>query len=77
MGKLLFWVLLAVLVWAGARFLSIMQRKNDASRNARLERDERREPILRCETCGVYVPASEAIRSGGKIYCSQEHRRKG
>ena len=77
MGKLVFWILLIVVVWGGARFLTLMQRKNDAARTARLAREQRREPILRCEVCGVYVPASEAVKAGGKVYCSQGHRRDG
>lgn len=73
MGKLMFWVLLAVVIWGFARFTTLMQRKSEAAREARLTRENAREPIVRCETCGVYVPASEAVRAGGKVYCSQEH----
>ena len=31
--------------------------------------------MVRCATCGVYLPAAEAHRVAGKIYCSDEHVR--
>lgn len=80
MGKLVFWIGIIALVWGGARFLSIMQRRNDAASVKRQqiakEQSESREPVLRCEACGVYVPASEAIRVGPLAYCCKEHSRK-
>ncbi|RME34887.1 MAG: hypothetical protein D6786_03565 [Gammaproteobacteria bacterium] len=31
--------------------------------------------MLRCEHCGTFVPAEEAVSEDGHVYCSQEHRR--
>jgi len=34
------------------------------------------EPMLCCAQCGVYFPASEAIRDDARtVYCCDEHRR--
>ncbi|MDR0934114.1 MAG: hypothetical protein LBM56_03380 [Burkholderiaceae bacterium] len=31
------------------------------------------EQMVSCATCGIYVPASEAIFRTGKVYCCEEH----
>lgn len=45
-------------------------RKNDAA--------ERKEPVaedmVRCAHCGVHLPRSESIQTGGRFYCCMEHR---
>lgn len=33
------------------------------------------EDMVRCAQCGVHLPRSEAILSGGEFFCSDEHRR--
>jgi uncharacterized protein len=33
------------------------------------------EDMVRCAQCGVHLPRSESIMSGGKHYCTDEHRR--
>ena len=32
------------------------------------------EDMVRCEHCGVHLPKSEAILSGGHFFCGAEHR---
>ena len=32
------------------------------------------ELMVRCEHCGVHLPASEAVSAEGRSYCSVEHR---
>lgn len=35
------------------------------------------EPMLQCATCGVHIPASEALlQAPDKAFCSEEHRRR-
>ena len=40
-----------------------------------------REPIVedmvKCAHCGVNLPRSEAIYSGGELYCTPEHQKLG
>lgn len=39
------------------------------------KRDQAPEDMVRCQTCGVNLPRSEAILSRGRFYCCDEHRR--
>ncbi|HEY0665260.1 MAG TPA: PP0621 family protein [Gallionella sp.] len=32
------------------------------------------EDMVRCERCGVHLPRSESVESGGRFYCCIEHR---
>ena len=32
------------------------------------------EDMVRCKTCGVNLPRSEALMSQGRFYCCDEHR---
>ncbi len=74
MGKLIFWLGIIVLVWGGARFLTILQRKQEAARQLRAEQDNQQEAVVSCATCGVYIPASAAVKVGKQTYCCPEHR---
>ncbi|NML25434.1 PP0621 family protein [Zoogloea dura] len=35
------------------------------------------EQMVACAHCGLHVPESEGLKSGGQFYCSDEHRRLG
>jgi uncharacterized protein len=37
--------------------------------------DKAPEDMVRCQTCGVNLPRSEALLSKGHFYCCDEHRR--
>lgn len=37
---------------------------------------EAAEPMVRCQACGTYVPASEALGNPQAPYCSEEHRQQ-
>lgn len=77
MGKLLFWILVGVVIFGVARFMSLMQRKDAMARQAAEERALEHEAMLRCDRCGVYFPAGEAVRSGSRVYCCPEHKAGG
>lgn len=32
------------------------------------------EDMVRCARCGLHLPRSESIESGGRFYCGIEHR---
>ena len=70
MSKLLI-VLAAALVlyllWRGLR------RDAGARKDPRTGSDGER--MVDCGQCGVHLPLSEAIRSQGRYFCSEEHRR--
>lgn len=71
MGKLITLILLVLL---GVYLYRRMTRQRDAA-----DADAREAPavedMVRCKTCGVNLPRSEAILSGGRFYCCDEHRR--
>lgn len=33
--------------------------------------------MMQCVACGVHLPSTEAIFSGGKVFCSEAHRQQG
>jgi uncharacterized protein len=35
------------------------------------------EEMVRCAHCGVHLPGSDAVRAGGRPYCSTEHASAG
>ena len=73
MGKLAFWAAVIALVYAGIKFVSVSQRRQQgAKRRNRANREA--EPMLQCAHCGVHVPSSEAVVSGTRAYCSSAHR---
>lgn len=69
MGKLITLILLVLL---GVYLYRRMTRQRDAAADAR--EDPAAEDMVRCKTCGVNLPRSEAILSGGRFYCCDEHR---
>ncbi len=89
MGKLLSWVALIALAWLVIRLIAISQRRRERSgdasasgaasptRGAASDSSGRAidgEPIVPCAHCGLFVPASDAVRDDGLVYCSPAHR---
>jgi len=67
-----------LLVVAVALLVVLLMSK--ASRNREVPKKPGGEPkvedMVRCHVCGVNLPRSEAILSGGRFYCGEEHRRQ-
>ncbi len=89
MGKLLSWVVLIALAWLVIRLIAISQRRRERSPGASAAgsaspargaaagsagRAIDGEPIVPCAQCGLFVPASDAVRDDGLVYCSPAHR---
>lgn len=79
MGKLFSWVVIGAIAYLAWRLLTVVQRKPVAGRAGpgqpgRPPEVRAREQILRCEVCGVHVPASEAVSRDGHHFCSVAHR---
>ncbi|KAF0101384.1 MAG: hypothetical protein FD187_1350 [bacterium] len=72
MGKLITLILLVLL---GVYLYRRMTRKRDAAAAADAREVPAAEDMVRCKTCGVNLPRSEAILSAGRFYCCDEHRR--
>lgn len=80
MSKILFWVVTILVVLLAMRILARMS----VARQQRAQRDPSRRPIPRryadmvqCAHCSVHLPKSDAIRTLGHYWCSEEHARLG
>jgi uncharacterized protein len=66
MARLLFWILIAAVVYAAAKNWS-------RSRGRAPTPEPAPEKIVCCAACGLNVPQSEAHARDGLWYCSREH----
>jgi uncharacterized protein len=71
--RLLFW---AAIVFAIVKLLQLaLKPRVSADSTKRQARHEAGEAMLKCEHCGLYFPASEALSaSSGAVFCCEEHR---
>lgn len=67
MGRLLFLVVIAVVVYLLIRYFSRRISDNNVSSKA--------EDMVRCIHCGMHLPRSECVTGDGNTYCSEAHRR--
>ena len=72
MGRLLFWLLLGVVVYAVLRAWG-----RAGTRAAPGRPPAPSEDMVRCQVCGLNMPKSDALAAGPAWYCSEEHRRIG
>lgn len=87
MGKLLSWVVLALLVYVAYRLVVVSKRRAERARAAaqahRGDEEAARpgravgERMVACAHCGVYLPATDALEADGHTYCSPAHRTAG
>jgi uncharacterized protein len=76
MSRLLFWLALAVLVVMAVRSkLRASGIKPPPAGRPEPQRQGAPETMACCAHCGVYFPASEAVRADGLDYCSPAHVR--
>jgi uncharacterized protein len=61
-------IAIALVIWAGKRLWD--GRRVLPPRGRHLP-----QAMLRCDHCGLHVPADEAIRHQAGVYCCPEHRR--
>lgn len=86
MGKILLWVLV---ILGGLLLARVLARHNEASKQPQVPRSAKPskglrdkavtepESMVRCAHCNIHLPRSEALLSGGKTWCSQEHAKLG
>jgi len=67
MGKLIFFTIIAVLIYWLIKSRQIDESTDDATPKAI-------EDMVRCSYCGVHLPKSESISEESKFFCSDEHR---
>jgi uncharacterized protein len=71
--KILLLIAIAFVVLALVK--SYQRSLQSPARPARTDKDA--EDMVKCAHCGVNLPRSEAIYSGGDFYCTPEHRQRG
>lgn len=72
MGKILLLLLVGL-----AAYLILRTYRRSLDAPPRSGRGQAVEDMVRCAHCGVNLPRSEAIFSGGDFYCTPEHRELG
>lgn len=91
MGKLLFWIIVVIAALVAVRLLAIHNRNKNAADNGTTTTTARNKPggksvagstanaesMVRCAHCGIHMPRSEAVLSGGDTWCSAEHAKLG
>jgi uncharacterized protein len=77
MSRLLFWLALAILIVFAIRskLRGAAPPKQPGPQRRPAPPEVTSEPMARCDHCGVYFPASEAVRADGRDYCSPAHVR--
>jgi uncharacterized protein len=78
MSRLLFWLALAVLVVMAIRSklrAAAPKQPGPQQRRRHAAPEGESEAMACCAHCGVYFPASEAVRADGLDYCSPAHVR--
>lgn len=68
-------ILLIVIVFVAAMVLRAYKRS--LNKPAAPARDSKPEDMVKCAHCGVNLPRSEAIYSGGVFFCTPEHQKLG
>ena len=75
MSRLLFWLALAVLVVMAIRSKLRASAIKPSAPGPEPQAPAAIESMACCAHCGVYFPASEAVRADGLDYCSPGHVR--
>jgi len=64
LGRILFWLLIAVLFWWFVKGLLKSRKREDAPAQS-----VRGEDMVSCARCGVNLPRSDAREENGKYFC--------
>lgn len=78
MSRILFWVLLAVVVYVAIVFAR-SRRSSDEDRPV-VRRSTKKDPrapvaMIKCPECGTHFPEDEAVLGDGVAYCSERCRK--
>ena len=75
MGKLAFFLIIAVLVyWLIKTRASEKTKEFENDEHTDSASQKSLEEMVRCAHCGVHLPRSESVTSQGEFFCSNNHR---
>lgn len=77
MGRILFWVILAVVLYVAFAFAR--GRRSSRVGNSKQQDGKKSRfmsAMIECPECGAYFPEEEAVLGDGKAYCSERCRKK-
>lgn len=75
MGRILFFVLLAIAVYVGWQWLRRQSLRNAAKPSG--AEAPAAQAMVSCAACGLYLPRSDALPAGERFFCCEEHRQRG
>lgn len=73
MGRILFFVLLALLAVVVYKTLKRRSIDRESGQAGQLPRDNRPADIRPCRHCGAYTPVEAGVMLEGRFYCSRDH----
>ncbi|GJL76263.1 PP0621 family protein [Nitrosomonas sp.] len=74
MGKLFFFLIIAVLVYWIIKTRTPEETEIPEDDTAENATPKSLEEMVRCAHCGVHLPRSESVTSQGAFFCSNDHR---
>jgi uncharacterized protein len=69
MGKVIFWIVVVFVVLLGLRIANGNAAKRRARESDRTKGPAPNDTMVRCASCGVYLPRSDALPSGSGYLC--------
>ncbi len=76
MGRILFFVVLALLAVVVYKSLKRRNLDRQSSQSHQLPRDSRPADIRPCRHCGAYTPIEAGVMLEGRFYCGRDHARE-
>ena len=70
-------LLIAIVFLVLALFRAYQRSLNSLNKPPAPAREQTVEDMVKCVHCGVNLPRSEAIYSGGEFFCTPEHQQRG
>ncbi len=87
MSRILFFIVLAIIIYFGWRISQAKQIRRDdderehvSQRSGNVSRRGNTEPsekMVQCSYCGAFAVQSDSVKKNGKWYCCADHARKG
>lgn len=77
MGRILFFVLLALAAYVGWHWMRRAAVRDQRDPGARSRPEATPQLMVSCAVCGLHLPRQEALTAGDRHYCCDEHRQRG